>query len=200
MSAATITGPLVTLALPQDRNARLVAQIVLVLAGTALLALAAKITVPFWPVPMTLQTLAVFLIAAAYGRNLAVATLLAYLVEGAVGLPVFATGAGVAYMAGPTGGYLVGFVVAAAIVGQAADRGLDRNMFVLFGAMLLGEVAILALGAAWLAVLLGGEKALAFGVGPFIVTDVVKIALAAAVVPAVRSLFVNWSRNRHLLK
>ena len=94
MSAATITGPLVTLALPQDRNARLVVQILLVLAGTVLLTLAAKITVPFWPVPMTLQTLAVFLIAAAYGRNLAVATLLAYLVEGAVGLPVFATGAG----------------------------------------------------------------------------------------------------------
>ena len=123
MSAATITGPLVTLALPQDRNARLVAQIVLVLAGTALLALAAKITVPFWPVPMTLQTLAVFLIAATYGRNLAVATVIAYLVEGAIGLPVFATGGGLAYMAGPTGGYLAGFVVAAAIVGHAADRG-----------------------------------------------------------------------------
>ncbi len=191
MSAATITGPLVTLALPQDRGARLVAQILLVLGGTALLALAAKITVPFWPVPMTLQTLAVFLIAAAYGRDLAVATLLAYLVEGAIGLPVFATGAGLAYMAGPTGGYLAGFVVAAAIVGYAADRGFDRNAPVLFGAMMLGEIAILALGAAWLAVLFGAEKALAFGVGPFIVTDVIKIALAAAVVRAAVSLLVK---------
>jgi biotin transport system substrate-specific component len=200
MSAATITGPLVTLALPQDRNARLVAQILVVVAGTALLALAAKITVPFWPVPMTLQTLAVFLIAAAYGRNLAVATVLAYLLEGVAGLPVFATGAGLTYMAGPTGGYLAGFVVAAAIVGYAADKGLDRKVFVLFGAMMLGEVAILAFGATWLAVLIGAEKALSFGVGPFIVTDVVKIALAAAIVAASRSLFVKRSGNRHLLK
>jgi biotin transport system substrate-specific component len=191
MSAATITGPLVTLALPQDRGARLVAQILLVLGGTAVLALAAKITVPFWPVPMTLQTLAVFLIAAAYGRDLAVATLLAYLAEGALGLPVFATGAGLAYMAGPTGGYLVGFVAAAAIVGHAADRGFDRNAFVLFGAMMLGEIVILALGAAWLAVLFGAEKALAFGVGPFIVTDVIKMALATAVVRAAISLLVR---------
>jgi biotin transport system substrate-specific component len=191
MSAATITGPLVTLALPQDRGARLVAQILLVLGGTALLALAAKITVPFWPVPMTLQTLAVFLIAAAYGRDLAVATLLAYLAEGALGLPVFATGAGLAYMAGPTGGYLVGFVAAAAIVGHAADRGFDRNALVLFGAMMLGEIVILALGAAWLAVLFGAEKALAFGVGPFIVTDVIKMALATAVVRAAISLLVK---------
>lgn len=188
MSAATITGPLVSLALPQGRNARLVAQVALVLAGTALLTLAAKITVPFWPVPMTLQTLAIFLIAAAYGRNLAVATLLTYLVEGAAGLPVFATGGGLAYLAGPTAGYLVGFVAAAAIVGHAADRGLDHKAFVLFGAMLLGEVVILVLGAAWLAVLMGAEKAMQFGVGPFIVTDVVKIALAAAAVGAARSI------------
>ncbi|MCV3243685.1 biotin transporter BioY [Mesorhizobium sp. ZC-5] len=191
MSAAAITGPLVTLALPQDRNARLVVQVLLVLAGTALLALASKITVPFWPVPMTLQTLAVFLIAATYGRNLAVATVIAYLVEGTIGLPVFATGGGLAYMTGPTGGYLAGFVVAAAIVGHAADRGLDRNLFTLFGAMMLGEVAILALGAAWLAVLMGAEKALSFGVGPFIVTDVVKIALATATVRAVGSLLTT---------
>ena len=191
MSAATITGPLVTLALPQERNARLVVQVLLGLAGTALLAFASKITVPFWPVPMTLQTLAVFLIAATYGRNLAVATVIAYLVEGAIGLPVFATGGGLAYMTGPTGGYLAGFVVAAAIVGHAADRGLDRNLFTLFGAMLLGEVAILALGAAWLAVLMGAEKALALGVGPFIITDVVKIALATAIVRAVGSLLTT---------
>src|SRR4030095_15991780 len=114
MSAATISGPLVTLALPQDRSARLVAQTLLVIGGTILLAVAAKVSVPFWPVPMTLQTLAVFVISAAYGRNLAVATMLAYLAEGAIGLPVFATGAGLAYMAGPTGGYLLGGGVAAA--------------------------------------------------------------------------------------
>ena len=195
MSAAALSGPLVTVALPQDRPARLIAQTLLVIGGTVLLALAAKVTVPFWPVPMTLQTLAVFLISAAYGRNLAVATVLAYLLEGAIGLPVFATGAGLAYMAGPTGGYLLGFVAAAAIVGEAADRGFDRNVFLLFGAMMLGEVAILALGALWLAVLMGGEKALAFGVGPFIVTDVVKIALAATIIRATVSATTQRREN-----
>ena len=195
MSAAALSGPLVTVALPQDRPARLIAQTLLVIGGTVLLALAAKVTVPFWPVPMTLQTLAVFLISAAYGRNLAVATVLAYLLEGAIGLPVFATGAGLAYMAGPTGGYLLGFVAAAAIVGEAADRGFDRNVFLLFGAMMLGEVVILALGALWLAVLIGGEKALSFGVGPFIVTDVVKIALAATIIRAMVSATTQRREN-----
>src|SRR5690606_15992651 len=140
-----------------------------------LLALAARITVPFWPVPMTLQVLAVFLVGAAYGRNLAVATLLLYLAQGAVGLPVFATGSGLAYLAGPTGGYLVGFVFAAGIAGWAADRGYDGSPLKLFGAMLVGELVILGLGAAWLAVLLGADKAIAYGVGPFIVTDLVKV-------------------------
>jgi biotin transport system substrate-specific component len=191
MTTATASSPLVSRAMPENGAARLVAQVVLVLCGALLIALAAKVTVPFWPVPMTLQTLAIFLISAAYGRNLAVATLLVYLAQGALGLPVFATGAGLAYMVGPTGGYLVGFVVAAAIVGYAADRGLDRNLFLLLGAMLLGEVAILALGAAWLAMLLDFEKAITFGIGPFIVSDIVKIALAAAAVSAGRSLFVK---------
>ncbi|MDP3898009.1 MAG: biotin transporter BioY, partial [Mesorhizobium sp.] len=102
-----------------------------------------------------------------------------------------ATGAGLAYMAGPTGGYLAGFVIAAAIVGHAADRGYDRSPFKLFAAMAVGEVAILALGAAWLAVLFGVDKAVVAGIGPFIVTDIVKLALASAIVPAVWSLFAK---------
>jgi biotin transport system substrate-specific component len=184
MTVAAVARPLISLTLPQDRSGRLAMQALAAVAGSILLALSAKVTVPFWPVPMTLQVLAVFVIGAAYGRNLAVATLLLYLAEGAAGLPVFATGAGLAYMAGPTGGYLAGFVVAAAIAGWAADNGMDRNPLKLFAAMLVGEIAILGLGAAWLAVLFGAEKAIAFGVGPFIVTDIVKVALAAAVVPA----------------
>lgn len=192
MAVAAVSRPLISLAFPQDRTSRLLMQAVAVLAGTAVLALSAKITVPFWPVPMTLQVLAVFLIGAAYGRDLAFVTLLAYLAQGAAGLPVFATGAGLAYMAGPTGGYLVGFVIAATIAGWAADRGLDRDPFKLFGAMLVGEIAILGLGAAWLAYLFGVEKAIAFGVGPFIVTDLVKVALAAAIVPAAWSLIARF--------
>lgn len=189
MATAITQRPLVSLTLPDDRVARLATQALLALAGSILLAVSAKVTVPFWPVPMTLQTLAVFAIAAAYGRNLAVATVLLYLAEGALGLPVFTAGAGLAYLAGPTGGYLVGFVIAAGIAGWAADRGFDRHPLKLFAALLVGELVILALGAGWLAVLFGGEKALAFGIGPFIVTDLVKVALASAIVPAVWALF-----------
>ena len=156
----------------------------LVIAGSLIIALAARVQAPFWPVPATLQTLAIFTIAATYGRNLAVLTLLAYLAEGAIGLPVFAKGGGLAYFAGPTMGYLAGFVIAAAITGAAADRGWASSPFKLFGANLVGEIVILALGAAWIAMVFGVDKAFAWGVGPFIVTDLIKIALASVIVPA----------------
>ncbi|MET0598860.1 MAG: biotin transporter BioY [Mesorhizobium sp.] len=188
MSTAVLSRPLATLALPEEGASRLFGQVLLVLAGSFVMALAAHAKVPFWPVPMTLQTLALFAISALYGRKLAVATMLAYLAQGAVGLPVFASGGGLAYLAGPTGGYLVSYVPVAALVGYAADRGYGRNLFALFGVMLLGEVIVLAMGAAWLAVVVGPEKALAGGVGPFVVVDVVKAALAAAGVRAATSL------------
>jgi biotin transport system substrate-specific component len=144
--------------------------------------------VPFWPVPMTMQTLALFLISAAYGRNLAVATMLLYLAEGAIGFPVFAKGGGIAYLAGPTAGYLLAYPIAAGIVGWAADRGFDRSPFRLAGAMLVAEIVILAMGASWLGYLMGAEAGIAGGVGPFVVVDLVKIALASALVPAVWGL------------
>ncbi len=164
----------------------------LILAGSVVIAVAAHIQVPFWPVPMTLQTLAIFAIAAAYGRNLAVLTVIAYLVEGALGFPVFAKGGGLAYFAGPTTGYLVGFVIAAAITGSVADRGWSTSPFKLFGANLVGEIVILVLGAAWIAAMFGTDKAFAWGVGPFIVTDLVKIALASALVPALATTLRRW--------
>ena len=171
----------------------LAAKILLVVAGSLVLWVSAKIEVPFYPVPMTLQTLALFGIAAAYGTRLGVATVALYLIEGALGLPVFAgtpeKGIGLAYMFGPTGGYLASYIFAAAIVGYAVDRGLGRNPFKLFGVMLVAEVVILGMGFVWLAYLFGGEKAFAFGVGPFIITDLVKIALAAWLVPASEALF-----------
>ncbi len=181
--------------MPGNAAVRAASSLFLVLAGAFVLTLAAKTQVPFWPVPMTLQTLAVLAIGAAFGARLGAATVLFYLVEGAFGFPVFAgtpeKGIGLAYMTGPTGGYLVGFVVMAAIAGLAADRGWSRNPVKLGAAMLVGEVAMLGLGAAWLAVLFGADKALAYGVGPFIATDLVKVALAACLVPAL------WSvRNR----
>jgi biotin transport system substrate-specific component len=184
--------PLVSLALPQKGAARLAMQVFMVIAGTLLLTLSAKTKVVLGPVDMSLQTLAVLMIAAAFGRKLAVATLLLYLAQGAAGLPVFQgtpeKGIGLAYMVGPTGGYLAGFVVMAAIVGWAADRGWDRNPFKFLAAALVAEAAMLAMGAGWLAVLIGPANAWQYGVVPFLLPDLVKVGLAAAAVPAVWSL------------
>ena len=192
MAIAVPARPLVDLALPQNGAARLGVQIVLAVLGTLLLTLSAKTKVVLGPVDMSLQTLAVLLIAASFGFRLGVATLLLYLAEGAMGFPVFQSspekGVGIAYMLGTTGGYLAGFVVMAAIVGWAADRGFDRNPIKLFGVMLAANAIMLTMGFAWLATLIGVEKAWAFGVVPFIVGDLIKVALAAALVPAVWSL------------
>ena len=160
------------------RPARLPAKVALVLAGTALLALAAKVQVPFWPVPMTLQTLAVLMIGATLGARMAGATLLAYLAEGAVGLPVFASGAGLAYMAGPTGGYLLGFLLAAVFVGLAADRGWLRGGVPVAAVMFAAMALIYLPGVAWLAALIGAEKAVAGGLVPFLPAEAFKLALA----------------------
>ncbi len=192
MATAITARPLVFLALPASGSARIATQIIMALAGTLLLVLSAKTKVVIGPVDMSLQTLAIFVIATTFGSRLAVATLLLYLAEGALGLPVFQgtpeKGLGLAYMFGPTGGYLVGFVAMAAIVGLAADRGFDRNPMKLFAAILTAEIVMLAMGYAWLSVLIGTEKAWQFGVMPFIVPDLIKVALASAVAPAIWSL------------
>jgi len=155
----------------------------LILAGTVLLAISAHLKVPFWPVPMTMQTFVVLMIGAAFGARLASATVLAYLIEGALGLPVFATGAGLAYMAGPTAGYLAGFMFAAAIVGWFADRGHGRSVLTTLVAFLVGEAVILGLGAGWLAILFGPEKAVSAGLLPFLPGEGIKVALACATLP-----------------
>ncbi|APX69383.1 biotin transporter BioY [Brucella sp. 6810] len=164
----------------------------LALIGTAILTLSAKIKVDLVYVNVTMQTFAVFAIAALYGSRLAVATVALYLLEGALGMPVFTgtpeKGIGLAYMVGPTGGYLLSYLAAAWIVGRAADKGLARDPFALGGVMLLAEAVILVMGAGWMAYLFGFEKGIAFGFGIFIVGDLVKLALAAFGVPAVTAL------------
>ncbi|TIT03027.1 biotin transporter BioY [Mesorhizobium sp.] len=192
MAIATTMRPLVSLALPEKGATRLMTQLLLAIVGTLVLALSAKTRVLLGPVDISMQTLAVFLIAAAFGMRLGVATLLLYMAEGAMGFPVFQStpekGIGVAYMLGSTGGYLAGFVVMAAIVGWAADRGWDRHPIKLFNAILVAEIVMMAMGFAWLALLIGPEKSWQFGVVPFIVGDLIKVALAASLVPAVWSL------------
>jgi biotin transport system substrate-specific component len=165
--------------------------IVLIVAGTALLALSAKIKLPLPYVPMTLQTLVVLLIGAAYGWRLGVTTILAYLGEGAAGLPVFAgPDGGLAPLVGPTAGYLLGFVVAAFVTGWLSERGWDRSVPRLFVAMGIGHIVILAAGFAWLAfgVRLGIEKAWLVGVAPFLAASVIKNALGALLIPAIRRI------------
>ncbi|EKV27519.1 Substrate-specific component BioY of biotin ECF transporter [Caenispirillum salinarum AK4] len=165
---------------------------VLVGLGVLVLTLSAWVRVPFWPVPMTLQTLAVLLLASAYGARLGTGTVLAYLAAGAAGLPVFAgtpeRGIGIAYMMGPTGGYLMGFVLATALVGALADRGWDRRLFGAGLALTLGLTVIVAAGGAWLAALIGPAEALAVGVVPFLPAEVVKVCLGMCLLPALWAL------------
>jgi biotin transport system substrate-specific component len=196
MAIATTMRPLVSLALPEKGTARLAAQVFLAIGGTLLLTVSAKTKVFLGPVDISLQTLAVLLIASAFGMRLAVATLVLYMAQGATGLPVFQSspekGVGIAYMLGTTGGYLAGFVAMAAIAGWAADRGFDRNPFKLFGAFMVAEVVMMAMGFAWLALLIGADKAWQFGVVPFVVGDLIKVALAASLVPAVWSILARF--------
>ena len=195
MATAITARPLISLALPEGRTARLGTQIFLAVVGTILLTISAKTKVMLGPVDLSLQTLAVLLMATAFGWRLAVATLMLYLAQGAAGLPVFQStpekGIGLAYMMGTTGGYLAGMIVATALIGWAADRGWGSNPLKLFAATLAGTAIILALGYAWLATLIGAEGAWTFGVAPFIVPDLIKAALAASLVPAVWALLVR---------
>lgn len=149
-----------------------------------LLALSAHVQVPFWPVPMTLETLVVLAIGALYTPALATATVGAFLVEGFVGLPVFAHGAGPAYLMGPTAGYLVGYLGAAALLSALTARGWRRSMPRLLLAMTVADGVVFALGFAWLALLIGPGKAWLVGVLPFLLADALKIALAATTVRA----------------
>ena len=165
--------------------------VILIVLGTALLTLSAKINLPLPYVPMTLQTLVVLVIGAAYGWRLGGTTVLVYLAEGAIGLPVFAGPVGgLAPFLGPTAGYLAGFVAAALTTGWLSERGWDRSVPLLFVAMGLGHIIILAAGFAWLVfgMKLGFEKAWLVGIAPFVAASVIKNALGAALVPACRQM------------
>ncbi|MDH4985839.1 biotin transporter BioY [Aminobacter anthyllidis] len=192
MAAASSSTALISAALPEKGAMRLATQLLLAVAGSLLLIASAKTKVVLGPVDLSLQTLAVLGIGAAYGLRLGVATLLLYMAQGAMGYPVFQStpekGLGIAYMLGSTGGYLLGFVAMAAIVGWAVDRGWGRSIVKMLGAMLVAEVVMMALGFSWLSLLIGAEKSWQFGVVPFIVPDLIKVALAAAVVPAIWAL------------
>lgn len=158
----------------------------LILAGSAFVALAAQIRVdlPFTPVPITGQTLAVLLVGGLLGSRLGAAALLTYLAQGAAGLPVFAGGTGgLAVLTGPSGGYLVGFVAAAFVTGWLIERGVDRTPWVM-AAMLAGNAVVYAVGLPWLAYFVGADVVLTAGLWPFVPGDLVKLIIAALTLPS----------------
>ncbi len=164
--------------------------LLLAVMGSLALWLSAKIQVPFYPVPITMQTFVVLVVGMAFGWRLGATTVLLYLAEGALGLPVFAgtpeRGIGLAYMAGPTGGYLLGFVVAATAVGWLGQRGWDRRIATTLAAMALGTAIIYVPGLIWLGTAIGWDKpVLELGLWPFLPGDALKVALAAFVLPSI---------------
>ncbi|MDC0246223.1 biotin transporter BioY [Deltaproteobacteria bacterium] len=159
----------------------------LALAGSVLITICTQISLPLFPVPMTLQTFAVFLIGLTYGWRLGGITVLLYLLEGAIGLPVFSGGKGgmIVFM-GPTAGYLVGFLLAATACGWFAERGFDRSYFRLFLSLIVGNILIYTPGLFWLGTLIGWDKpVLEYGLYPFIGGDLLKIAMAVLLLPTV---------------
>ena len=187
-TAALPTNTLAKTLLPID-NA-VVRNLILAIVGSLALWVSAKLSIPFWPVPLTMQTLVVLVIGMAFGARLGAATVLLYLAEGAVGLPVFSgtpeKGIGLAYMMSTTGGYLVGFVLAAGAVGFLAERGWDRSPVKTALAMVLGNIMIYMTGLLWLGTIVGWDKpVLAWGLTPFLAGDAVKIAAAAVLMPLV---------------
>ena len=186
--------------LPKAGSARLLANLATIVLGTVLLALSAKISVPVMPVPVTLQTLAVAVLAAGFGWRIGVATVALYLLEGLAGLPVFATGGGIDYVFRPSFGFLVGYLPMAYIIGRAADMGASGKVLVLFVAMLAADAVVFAFGFAWLLLVVnlivtqGGAvpgwleasnlvgSAFDGAVKPFIVWDAIKMAFAAVTV------------------
>lgn len=161
------------------------AQLMLVLGGALLIALAAQISVPMVPVPMTLQTLAILVVGFAYGARLGAATLLVYLGEGALGLPVFANGGGgLGYMMGPTGGFLIGFLGMGILAGLAADKDIAKGFIGTAISALVISALLYLPGLAWPAAVLGKTWAALWSgwMMPFLAGDAVKAVLAALIV------------------
>jgi len=201
MARTTVSqGPLIDRVWPAEEGRlprqAFVSQVLLAAAGVALLTLSAKLQVPFYPVPMTLQTLVVLLIGAALGWRLGAATVALYLLHGFLGAPVFANtppaAAGPLYFMGPTAGFLLGFVASAAIAGFAVEKGWARSPLLLAGAMLAAQAVVFGLGFLWLAhfaALASGASGLGAArawtvVQTFMLGDLLKAAIATVLVMA----------------
>ena len=165
-----------------------VVSILLVLFGTILLAISAKIQLPFWPVPMTMQTFVIFLIGMTYSVRLSFITVSMYLFEGALGLPVFASGGGVAYLVGPTSGYLYGMLISSVVISYLANLGFSKTYFKTSISLLIGSFIIFLFGILYLGSIIGYEKAIIAGLLPFIPSELFKIALAVSLIPTIQKI------------
>ena len=172
---------------PNEQFSQLTNFVTVVLCSL-LLILSAKIKVDLYPVPMTLQPLAVLMIAMLCGRNISVAAVSLYLFQGMVGIPVFAYGGGLPYLLGPTGGFLFGFLFASMIIGELADRGWGKQNFKSVFAMLTGLMVIYVFGIFQLSILKGFDFAIINGLKPFIVGDLYKLILVALILPQIWKL------------
>ncbi len=159
--------------------------LVLIFAGVVFIGLSAQLSIGF-PVPFTGQTFAVLMIGALYGSRLGSMCLASYVLAGAAGVPVFSNfGSGVLFLSGPTGGYLIGFIAAAYVVGLLAEQGWDRRVWTTVLAMIVGNIILYTFGLLWLFCLMGfSAKVLIVGLYPFIIGDLLKIALAAILLPS----------------
>ena len=166
-----------------EEQVSVIGKIMFLVLGVAILSLSAHFKVPFYPIPMTLQTLVVLLIGMSYGPHLGGATILSYLLLGGLGAPVFSGGAGFAYLIGPTGGYLAGFFVAVTVLGFLAERGMGKNWITSAALAVIGTVIIYALGLSWLTSIIGYEKAIQFGLMPFVFGDCLKIVIVTLSIP-----------------
>ncbi len=196
MQATATRNVLADILGPKSGTALRVKQAVLVVLGIAVLAIAAKIKVPMWPVPITMGTFAVLSIGAAYGARLGLVTILGYMIVGTLGFDVFAGSTaeqyGLTYMMGGTGGYLVGYVLATLALGALAQRGWDRSVLWMALAMVIGTVLIYLPGLVWLGQLYGWDKPiLAWGLTPFLIGDAIKLVLAAMLLPALWKMVGN---------
>lgn len=178
--------PLISRLYPASASNRTVRTIGLVVLGMALLTASAHLQVPTWPVKISLQSLVVILIGLAYGPSLGTATVLGYLCTGALGVPVFQSGAGVAYIAGPTGGFLVGMLLSTWLAGHLAARGALKSAVTTAGAVIVSLLVVFVPGIAWLAVIFGAESSLTYGLYPFIPGELIKLGIALALVPVLR--------------
>jgi biotin transport system substrate-specific component len=203
--ALTLTTPNTVLGAlsPKTESSRLVTNLATVVLGSLLLWASAKISIPLTPVPVSLQGFAVATLAAAFGWRIAVSTMLLYIAQGLAGLPVFAYGGGIGYLASPSFGFILGWLPMSFIIGLAADRGLSGKLLPLFGAMLIGDAVSFAFGFSWLLaasnIIVASGAALpkwldasnlvatAFdgAVKPFVMWDIVKMAFAAVTIAGV---------------